>query len=93
MTSLSSLHIRGVKLTQSHTKSLIQLFSSLDQLQSLEVTIDDHEEKGNLIKAMNHLSQLQHLNTAHGSYWDTAANDFDWLMTRLVAEIEAGRHA
>ena len=52
-----------------------------------------HEEKKVLIKAMSKLSQLQHLLTASGSYWDAATYDFDWLMSRLVAEIDAGQQA
>ena len=42
---------------------------------------------------MSKLSQLQHLLTASGSYWDAATYDFDWLMSRLVAEIDAGQQA
>ena len=91
LTSLHSLNIRGVKLTYDHTNSLIQLFSSLNQLLSLEIPIKDHEEKMRLIKVMSKLSQLQHLVTTSGSYWDAANYDFDWLMSRLVAEIDAGQ--
>ena len=92
LTNLHSLNIRGVKLTSFHTDSLIQLFSSLNELRSLEIPIKDHEEKKKIIKAMSKLSHLQHLLTASGSYWDAANYDFDWLMSRLIAEIDAGQH-
>ena len=42
LTNLHSLNVRGIKLTSDHTNSLIQLFSSLSQLRSLEIPIEDH---------------------------------------------------